>query len=72
MKAYTDSVFVVGNIGNPYTEAALSMTEDSYTVAEISSLQLEDTHTFAPHVSAILNITEGDLNRHNTIGGIIV
>lgn len=67
MKAYANSVFVVGNIGNPYTEADLSMNEDSYTVAEISSFQLETTHTFAPKVSAILNITEDHLNRHHTM-----
>lgn len=67
MKAYTESVFVVGNIGNPYTDAALSMTEDSYTVAEISSFQLETIDTFAPKVSAILNITEDHLNRHHTM-----
>jgi UDP-N-acetylmuramoylalanine--D-glutamate ligase len=67
MKAYAESVFVVGNIGNPYTDAALSMTEDSYTVAEISSFQLETIDTFAPKVSAILNITEDHLNRHHTM-----
>lgn len=67
MKAYATSVFVVGNIGNPYTDAALSMTEDSYTVAEISSFQLETIDTFAPKVSAILNITEDHLNRHHTM-----
>ena len=43
------------------------MNEDSYTVAEISSFQLETTHTFAPKVSAILNITEDHLNRHHTM-----
>ena len=67
MKAYANSVFVVGNIGNPYTEAALSMNEDSYTVAEISSFQLETIDEFAPKVSAILNITEDHLNRHHTM-----
>ena len=67
LSAYYKEVFVVGNIGNPYTEAALSMNEDSYTVAEISSFQLETTHTFAPKVSAILNITEDHLNRHHTM-----
>lgn len=67
MKAYAESVFVVGNIGNPYTDAALFMTEDSYTVAEISSFQLETIDTFAPKVSAILNITEDHLNRHHTM-----
>ncbi len=67
MKTYADSVFVVGNIGNPYTEAALAMTEESYTVAEISSFQLETIDEFAPRVSAILNITEDHLNRHHTM-----
>ncbi len=67
MKAYYDSVFVVGNIGNPYTEEALKTTEDSVTVAEISSFQLETVHEFAPKVSAILNVTPDHLNRHHTM-----
>ena len=43
------------------------MKEDSITVAEISSFQLETIQDFAPHVSAILNITEDHLNRHHTM-----
>ena len=61
------SVFVVGNIGTPYTSMSLKMKEDSVTVAEISSFQLETIDTFAPKVSAILNITEDHLNRHHTM-----
>lgn len=61
------SVFVVGNIGTPYTSKALEMREDSVTVAEISSFQLETIETFAPKVSAVLNITEDHLNRHHTM-----
>lgn len=67
MKNYFDSVFVVGNIGNPYTEAAKEMSEDTVTVAEISSFQLETIHEFHPKVSAILNITPDHLNRHHTM-----
>lgn len=67
MKAFYPSVHVVGNIGNPYTEAALETKEDSVTVAEISSFQLETIHDFAPKVSAILNITPDHLNRHHTM-----
>lgn len=67
MEAYYSSVFVVGNIGNPYTEAALLTREDSVTVAEISSFQLETIHSFRPEVSAILNITPDHLNRHHTM-----
>lgn len=67
MKTYFDSVFVVGNIGMPYTEYALDMTEESVTVAEVSSFQLETIHKFCPQVSAILNITPDHLNRHHTM-----
>lgn len=61
------SAFVVGNIGTPYTLEADKTTEDSVTVAEISSFQLETIHTFQPDVSAILNITPDHLNRHHTL-----
>ena len=71
MKAYRDSVFVVGNIGTPYTGAALEMKEDSVTVAEMSSFQLETIDTFHPKVSAILNITPDHLNRHHTMEAYI-
>ena len=67
MSAYKPSVFVVGNIGNPYTDIAMDTKEDSVVVAEISSFQLETIHTFAPKVSAILNITPDHLNRHHTM-----
>ena len=67
MEDAEDSVFVVGNIGTPYTSKALEMKEDSVTVAEISSFQLETIEKFAPCVSAILNITEDHLNRHHTM-----
>ncbi|MCR4587970.1 MAG: UDP-N-acetylmuramoyl-L-alanine--D-glutamate ligase [Lachnospiraceae bacterium] len=60
-------VDVVGNIGAPYTGAALHTVKDSVVVAEISSFQLETIDTFHPHVSAILNITPDHLNRHYTM-----
>lgn len=71
MKNYKESVFVVGNIGNPYTAAALEMREDSVAVAEMSSFQLEAIHEFRPKVSAILNITPDHLNRHHTMEAYI-
>ncbi len=64
---YFSSVFVVGNIGNPYTLEALKTTEESVTVAEISSFQLESVESFCPTVSAILNVTPDHLNRHYTM-----
>lgn len=67
LETYYDSVYVVGNIGNPYTEIALNTGRDSVIVAEISSFQLETIHTFRPAVSAVLNITPDHLNRHHTM-----
>ncbi len=60
-------VHVVGNIGIPYTSVVEDTAQDSVTVAEISSFQLETVHTFCPQVSAILNITPDHLNRHHTM-----
>ena len=62
-----ESAFTVGNIGIPYTREALHMREDSLTVVECSSFQLETIIDFKPDVSAILNITEDHLNRHKTM-----
>lgn len=71
MKNYKESVFVVGNIGNPYTTECLKMNEESVAVAEVSSFQLETIHEFRPKVSAILNITPDHLNRHHTMEAYI-
>lgn len=71
MKTHYSDVQVVGNIGIPYTSVASAMTEDTVTVAEISSFQLETIHTFAPKVTAILNITPDHLNRHHTMENYI-
>lgn len=67
MKNYQDNVYVVGNIGTPYTTAASLMTDDTITVAEMSSFQLESIVDFRPRVSAILNFTPDHLNRHHTM-----
>lgn len=67
MKKYNNQTFVVGNIGNSYTSEVLKTTKDSYTVAEISSFQLETIREFAPKGSTILNITPDHLNRHYTM-----
>lgn len=67
MKEYYDNVFVVGNIGYPYTDAASLMNDKTVSVAEISSFQLETIENFHPKVSAILNVTPDHLNRHYTM-----
>lgn len=67
MKNYFKSVYIVGNIGTPYTSIALDTKIDSVTVAEISSFQLESIQKFKPMISAVLNITPDHLNRHHTM-----
>ena len=58
---------VVGNIGYPYSLAALVSKPDDVTVCEVSSFQMETADTFHPHVALLTNITEDHLNRHGTM-----
>ena len=69
-KAYKD-VHIVGNIGNPFSAEALSTSDSSATVVEVSSFMLETINEFRPHVSAILNITPDHLDRHLTMANYI-
>ena len=71
LKAKFEETFVVGNIGTPYTAQVADMTDQSVTVAEVSSFQLETILDFKPEVSAILNITPDHLNRHKTMENYI-
>lgn len=71
MKNYFSDVKVVGNIGIPYTSVAAETTDETVTVAEISSFQLETAVGFKPEVTAILNITPDHLNRHHTMENYI-
>lgn len=71
MKTAYPHVHVVGNIGIPYTGVVAEDTDDTVTVAEISSFQLETIDEFCPCVSAILNITPDHLNRHHTMEAYI-
>ena len=67
LKEYYPSVFVVGNIGIPYTSVALDAGEDSVIAAEISSFQLETIVDFRPDVSAVLNLTPDHLDRDGSM-----
>ena len=65
------NTIVAGNIGTPYTELVRDTDSSSYTVAEVSSFQLDTTETFRPDVSMILNITPDHLDRHHTMENYI-
>lgn len=66
-RACYPSVFVVGNIGIPFTAVADETKDSSVIAAEISSFQLETTVDFHPVVSAVLNVTPDHLDRHGTM-----
>ena len=67
MKAHYEDVYVVGNIGEPFSFHALDTTDETVTVAEVSSFMLETIMDFRPNVSAITNITPDHLDRHKTM-----
>ena len=58
---------VVGNIGYPFSLAALVSKPEDVIVCEVSSFQMETADTFHPHVALLTNITEDHLNRHGTM-----
>ena len=57
---------VGGNIGVPVVALIDESTEDTWSVLEVSSFQLESTEQFHPAISVILNITPDHLDRHGS------
>jgi len=57
--------FVGGNIGTPIVDFAESTTEASWTVAEVSSFQLETIKTFHPKIAVCLNVTPNHMDRYD-------
>ena len=70
-KAWNAHTLLVGNIEIPYTGLVGESVPGGWTVAEISSFQLETMRTVKPKVSAILNITPDHLDRHGSMEGYI-
>ena len=61
------NTFIVGNIGDAFSNKVLDMSEDSLIALEVSSFQMETIKDFRPKVSAILNVTEDHLARHGSM-----
>jgi len=57
---------VGGNIGVPVVDLIPQSTDESWSVLEVSSFQLESTEQFHPQIAVILNITPDHLDRHGT------
>lgn len=60
------STLVGGNIGVPVVSLIDDSTEQTWSVLEVSSFQLETTEQFHPNIAVILNITPDHLDRHGT------
>jgi UDP-N-acetylmuramoylalanine--D-glutamate ligase len=57
---------VGGNIGLPVVSLIDSSTDETWSVLEVSSFQLETTRQFHPTIAVILNITPDHLDRHGS------
>jgi UDP-N-acetylmuramoylalanine--D-glutamate ligase len=55
-----------GNIGTPAISLVPESSDETYTVLEISSFQLETIERFCPKVAVVLNVTPDHLDRHGT------
>ncbi len=58
---------LAGNIGTPLIACMDEMKDDTCTVVELSSFQLELIDTFRPNIGVLLNLTPDHLDRHHTM-----
>jgi UDP-N-acetylmuramoylalanine--D-glutamate ligase len=60
-------VQVGGNIGTPLISLVEASSDDGWTVAEVSSFQLETIKDFHPAVALVLNVTPNHMDRYETL-----
>ena len=60
-------VFVLGNIGTPFSAEVMNIGKDDFVSLEVSSFQLEKIKTFRPYVAVVLNFTQDHLDRYKDI-----
>jgi UDP-N-acetylmuramoylalanine--D-glutamate ligase len=61
------STLLAGNIGTPLIDVVEQTSDQTITVAELSSFQLELIETFRPNISVFLNLTPDHLDRHGSL-----
>ena len=64
LKAAGLPTLVGGNIGVPVIALIDDSTDETWSVLEVSSFQLESREQFHPQIAVILNITPDHLDRH--------
>jgi UDP-N-acetylmuramoylalanine--D-glutamate ligase len=67
LRAASFPTILAGNIGTPLISCVERMTNDTVTVVELSSFQLELIHTFRTDISVFLNLTPDHLDRHHSM-----
>ena len=60
------TTLVGGNIGVPVVELIEQSSDETWSVLEVSSFQLESTDEFHPEIAVLLNITPDHLDRHGS------
>ena len=60
------NVQVGGNIGRALISMVETSRDDGWTVAELSSFQLETIKTFRPKIAIVLNVTPNHMDRYET------
>lgn len=58
---------LAGNVGTPLISVVDQMNASTFTVAELSSFQLELIEKFRPDIGVFLNLTPDHLDRHKTM-----
>jgi UDP-N-acetylmuramoylalanine--D-glutamate ligase len=71
LRASGAPVLVGGNIGVPAIALVEASQPAGWNVLEVSSFQLESTHSFQPQIAVILNITPDHLDRHGSMSAYI-
>jgi UDP-N-acetylmuramoylalanine--D-glutamate ligase len=61
------STILAGNIGTPLIGGVDASGDDTITVVELSSFQLELIETLRPNIAVFLNLTPDHLDRHHTM-----
>ena len=66
LKESGQPTLVGGNIGIPVVGLIDKSSDETWSVLEVSSFQLESTEQFRPAIAVILNITPDHLDRHGS------
>ncbi len=67
MRSAGAHTLVGGNIGTPLISLVADARDETWTVAELSSFQLETIRDFHPQIAAVLNLTPDHLDRYTSL-----